>query len=145
MRAIQAIQPVHADLRANRRRAARRFARRLGEFPDPEDLRAAVGARALNRRATVLHGHLHRIHDLDLLLLLDAVALGHRATSWVGWTPIFTLRGTDSCRIVRIVSKSAHRADRAGVRVFDVHAVADGPAVPEVPALAGGRMRGIRR
>src|SRR5438067_8219444 len=103
----------------SRRRSARWD---LVQLSDPEDLRAAVGARALNRRATVLHGHLLRVLDLDLLLLLDAVALGHGATSWVGWTPIFPSHGTDSCWIVRIVSISADRAHHAGVGVLDVHA-----------------------
>src|SRR4051794_10752881 len=50
----------------------------LGELPDLEDLGAAVRARALNSRATVLHRDLLRILDLDLLAFLDAVALRHR-------------------------------------------------------------------
>src|SRR6476620_11778720 len=50
----------------------------LGELPDLEDLGAAVGARALNRGATVLHRDLLRFLDLDLLAFLDAVALRHR-------------------------------------------------------------------
>src|SRR3954454_21914610 len=53
----------------------------LVELPDLEDLCAAIGTRALNRSATVLHGHLLRILDLDLLLLLDAVTLSHDVTS----------------------------------------------------------------
>src|SRR5437899_12543481 len=51
-----------------------------GELADPEDLRAAVRARAVNRRATVLHRHLLRVLDLGLLPLLTAVALGPGAT-----------------------------------------------------------------
>src|SRR4051812_13210243 len=54
------------------------------QLADLEDLRPAVGARALDCRATVLLGHLHRVHDLDLLLFLDAITLGHSATSSVG-------------------------------------------------------------
>src|SRR5206468_10056212 len=50
----------------------------LVEFSDSEDLRPAVGARALNSRATILHGHLLRVLDLDLLLFLDAITLRHR-------------------------------------------------------------------
>ena len=50
----------------------------LGELPDLEDLGTAVRARALNRRAAVLHRDLLRILDLDLLAFLDAVALRHR-------------------------------------------------------------------
>src|SRR5947208_7334656 len=99
----------------SRRRSARWD---LVQLSDPEDLRPAVRARALNRRATVLHGHLLRILDLDLLLFLDAVALGHGATSWVGWTLVFRPRGTDSCRFVRIVSIPADRSQHARVRVL---------------------------
>jgi 1-acyl-sn-glycerol-3-phosphate acyltransferase len=47
------------------------------ELADLEDLRPAVRARALDRRAAVLHGHLLRVLNLDLLALLDAVALRH--------------------------------------------------------------------
>src|SRR5919201_5691249 len=50
----------------------------LGELPDLEDLGSAVGARALNRRATVHHRDLLRVLDLDLLAFLDAIALRHR-------------------------------------------------------------------
>src|SRR3954453_21156083 len=53
----------------------------LVEFPDPEDLRPAVRACALNSRATVLHRHLGRVLDLDLLLLLEAITLRHDITS----------------------------------------------------------------
>src|SRR3954452_15661207 len=55
--------------------------RRLFELSDLEDHGPTVGACALNRWATVLHGHLLRGLDLDLLLLLDAITLGHSATS----------------------------------------------------------------
>ena len=41
---------------------------------DLEDLRAAVRARALDRRPPVLHRDLLRVLDLDLLAFLDAVA-----------------------------------------------------------------------
>src|SRR5881392_1131348 len=47
------------------------------ELADLEDLRAAVGAGALDRRATVLHGHLLGISYLDLLAFLNAVAGWH--------------------------------------------------------------------
>src|SRR3954447_5691980 len=50
----------------------------LGELPDLEDLGSAVRARALNRRAAVLHRDLLRFLDLDLLAFFDAVALRHR-------------------------------------------------------------------
>src|SRR5687767_2209256 len=62
-------------------RSARRGVR-SGELPDLEDLRAAVGAGALDCRATVLHGHLLGILYLDLLALLDAITLGHRTGSF---------------------------------------------------------------
>src|SRR5262245_3841841 len=52
--------------------------RELVQLPDLEDLGTAVGARALNRRASVLHRDLLRVLDLDLLAFLDAVALSHR-------------------------------------------------------------------
>src|SRR5213078_324464 len=44
---------------------------------DLEDLRAAVRARPLDRGATVFHGHLLGVFDLDLLALFDAVTLWH--------------------------------------------------------------------
>src|SRR5438067_13070793 len=96
----------------SRRRSARWD---LVQLSDPEDLRAAVGARALNRRATVLHGHLLRILDLDLLLLLDAVALRHGATSWVGWTPSFPPPWDGFLPVcANCVNTSASCATRAG-------------------------------
>src|SRR5204863_503476 len=66
------------------RGAARDCRRRLGELADLEDLRAAVRARALDRGTTVLHGHLLRVLDLDLLAFLDAVTLSHHRTSFGG-------------------------------------------------------------
>src|SRR5450759_1312789 len=44
---------------------------------DPEDLAAAVRADALGRRLAILHGDLLGVLDHDLLLVLDAIALGH--------------------------------------------------------------------
>src|SRR4030088_1238946 len=67
--------------------ALRRAARgcRWGlELPDLEDLGPTVRARALNRRAAILHGHLLRVLDLHLLAFLDAVTLGHHRTSFGG-------------------------------------------------------------
>src|SRR5438067_11610506 len=55
---------------------------RLGELADPEDLRAAVRARTLDRGTTVLHRHLLRVLDLHLLAFLDAVTLGHHQLLW---------------------------------------------------------------
>ena len=52
------------------------------EFPDLEDFRPAIGADALDRRATVFHGHLFGVFDLDLLTLFDAVTLRHDGPSF---------------------------------------------------------------
>src|SRR5262249_34812359 len=52
------------------------------EFPDLEDFGAAVRANSLDRGATVFHGHLLGVFDLDLLALFDAVALRHR---WISF------------------------------------------------------------
>jgi hypothetical protein len=54
----------------------------LLHFSDLEDFRAAIWARTLDRRATILHRHLFGVFDLDLLSLLDAVTLGHRWPSF---------------------------------------------------------------
>src|SRR5436305_3738883 len=62
--------------------AARGCRRRLGELADLEDLRPAVRAEALDRRAPVLHGHLPGVLDLHLLAFLDAVTLGHHEPPW---------------------------------------------------------------
>jgi 1-acyl-sn-glycerol-3-phosphate acyltransferase len=62
---------------AGRRAGRTRSSNQLVELADLEDFGAAIGARALDRRATVLHGHLLRVLDLNLLAFLDAVALGH--------------------------------------------------------------------
>src|SRR3954468_9025521 len=80
--AAQAASAVTANSGTRRAVISRPLpARWLVELPDSEDLRPAVGAGALNCRATVLHGHLLRILDLDLLLLLDAITLRHNVTS----------------------------------------------------------------
>ena len=52
------------------------FRNRL-ELSDLEDFGPAIGTYALDRRATVFHGHLFGFFDLDLLTLFDAVALSH--------------------------------------------------------------------
>src|SRR5215467_4425005 len=57
---------------------ARRRRAELLQLPNLENLRPAGRAGPLNRGAAVLHGHLLRILDLDLLLFLDAIALWHR-------------------------------------------------------------------
>src|ERR671937_1220983 len=49
----------------------------LGEFADLEDLGPAVGADPFDGGATVFHGHLFGVFDLDLLALFDAVTLWH--------------------------------------------------------------------
>src|SRR5256885_4151374 len=67
--------------------ALRRAARgcRWGlELADLEDLGPAVRARALDRGAAILHGHLLRVLDLHLLAFLDAVTLWHHRTSFGG-------------------------------------------------------------
>src|SRR3954454_23875933 len=66
----------------NAYRSGRRYVLRRElavELADLEDLGSAVRACALNRRTTVLHGHLLRVLDLDLLAFLDAVTLCHEA------------------------------------------------------------------
>src|ERR1035437_1884025 len=78
--------PVHrpwADIR--QKSCDPRQKRRGSHFPlkwgrsaaDSEDLAAAVGADALSRRLAVLHRDALGVLDLDLLLVLDAVSLGH--------------------------------------------------------------------
>src|SRR6188508_535711 len=51
---------------------------------DPEDLAAADRAGALQRGLAVLHGDALCVLDFDLLLVLDAVGLSHRAPPGVG-------------------------------------------------------------
>ena len=48
---------------------------------DPEDLAAADRAGALDRRLAVLHRDLLGVLDFDLLLVLDAIGLGHVGSS----------------------------------------------------------------
>src|SRR5262249_19593886 len=52
------------------------------EFPDLEDFRPAVRADALDGWATVFHGHLFGVLNLDLLALFDAVPLRHEGSSF---------------------------------------------------------------
>src|SRR5438270_8766380 len=85
----------------------------LGQFADFEDLGAAVGAGPLDRRPTVLHGHLLGVLDLDLLALLDAVTLWHGHPSFVGLTASTVGALPDATRHILVRSATSGRAGGA--------------------------------